>query len=299
LFPPRYHTDLWHVGILRAPISACLSAASWPPAEIVWLPAPRDFTFLADPFGLWHHEQLHVFCEAYDYRVKKGYLVQHRYDADLRWQGSATVMTQPFHLSYPFIIAHAGDVYLLPEAHRSGKLTLYRARNAALDAWEPVADLLNLPAIDASVIFYQDRWWMFYAMPNEAQDALHVAWADALTGPWQLHPGNPVHRGRDSSRPGGTPAVIDGQLYLPTQDCRTTYGGALQWLRMDTLTPESFAATPMGRLTPGAWSGAYMDGIHTLSACGPVTLFDVKRIDRSSRRAWINAQRRLRRFLPG
>lgn len=290
---PRYRTDLWQVGILRAPITECLGG--WPGAEIIWLPLPGAYRFLADPFGVWQDGALHVFAEAYDYRDKKGYLVRHVYDAALNWQASAPVMTQPFHLSYPFLIEEDGEVYLLPEAHRSGKLTLYRG-SPDLSRWEKVADVMDAPAIDASVVRHQGRWWMFYALPGSEQEALHVAWAEALTGPWHPHPGNPVRVERGSSRPGGTPVVVEGVVHLPTQDCRETYGGAVQWLRIETLTESAFAATPTARLTAGAWSSPFTEGMHTLSACGPVTLFDVKRIDRSPTRALVNLQRRWRRL---
>jgi hypothetical protein len=295
----RYQTDLWQVGILRAPISDCLSAEVWPPADIIWLPSQPSYCFLADPFGVWRDEALHVFAEAYDYREKKGRLVRHTYDAELNWLGSTNVMVQPFHLSYPFLIEEGGELYLLPEAHRSGKLTLYKVVDG-LSRWEKVADLLEAPAIDASVVKHQGCWWMFYALPGPGGyelDALHVAWAETLTGPWHLHSTNPVRRDRVSARPGGTPIVLEDKIWLPTQDGTHTYGGAVQWLRIDKLTREEFAATPMGALSPGTWSAPFTDGLHTLSACGPVTLFDVKRIDRSARRGLINLQRRWRRLL--
>ena len=288
----RYRTDLWRVGILRAPIEACLNG--WPEAEIVWLPDPGPYRFLADPFGVWRDGELHVFVEAYDYRDKKGRLVRHVYDAELNWRDSAPVMEQRFHLSYPFLISSGEGVYMLPEAHRSGKLALYHSQD--LLHWENAADLLDLPAIDASVIEYEGRWWMFYSLPGSEQESLHVAYADALRGPWHPHSANPVFTDRGGARPGGTPVVIDGTLHLPTQDCRETYGGAIRWLRIDKLTPQTFRATPGARLSAGAWAAPYMEGLHTLSACGPVTLFDVKRIDCSPKRALINLQRRWRRL---
>jgi hypothetical protein len=42
--------------------------------------------------------------------------------------------------------------------------------------------------------------------------------------------------------------------------------------------------------------GAYAQGMHTLSACGPVTLIDVKRIDTSVSGLMLDLRRALRRF---
>ncbi|MEI9904226.1 MAG: hypothetical protein WDN06_09755 [Asticcacaulis sp.] len=49
-------------------------------------------------------------------------------------------MRQPYHLSYPSLIRDGGEIYMLPEAHRSGKLTLYRAERFP-DRWAPAADI--------------------------------------------------------------------------------------------------------------------------------------------------------------
>lgn len=101
----------------------------------------------------------------------------------------------------------------------------------------------------------------------------------------------------DSSRPGGTPFLHEGELYLPTQDCRESYGRALSLLHITTLTPEHFACSVVRHITPDGLHPGFPDGLHTISACNDVTLLDVKRIDRSPQRLWINWQRRLHRLL--
>jgi hypothetical protein len=294
----RYETDIWQVGIVHAPIARLLEAGSERAAQITWLPAQRDFCFLADPFGLWRGEHLHVFVEAYDYRDKHGVIRRYTYDRNLALRDEGLALRARHHLSYPQIIEDNGEVFMLPEAHHSGKLTLYRAR-AFPGEWEKVCDLLDVPAVDASVIKHADKWWMFYALPGPAHRAvreLHVAFADQLTGPWTPHPRNPVRTALDSSRPGGTPFMADGKIHLPTQDCGQTYGGAVTVLRIEDLSPQSWTAAPARHLAPAAFNTPFTDGLHTLSSCGEVTLIDVKRIERSKQRGLINLQRRWRRL---
>jgi hypothetical protein len=50
-------------------------------------------------------------------------------------------------------------------------------------------------------------------------------------------------------------------------------------------------------LTGDLVSDVFTQGLHTLSACGSSTLLDVKRIDRSRRRQWLDMKRRLRRLV--
>ena len=110
------------------------------------------------------------------------------------------------------------------------------------------------------------------------------------------HPHNPVRTALDSTRPGGQPFVSDGLVYLPTQDCTDTYGGAVTLLRFDELTMTHVKGSAQRHIVPTDINTPVSDGLHTLSACGDVTLFDVKRIDRSSQRILIDLQRRWRRL---
>ncbi len=289
-------TDIWQVGIVERAIGDVLNDGL-DGAEIIWLPEAGSFRFNADPFGLWHNGCLTVLVEAYDYRSKHGEIHYHTFDPDWNLTAQGVALREPFHLSYPQTIRDGGHIYLLPEGHRGDKLVLYRAVRFP-DMWLPVATLLESPVIDASVVWHSGRWWMFHALAGEDQRAmreLHVAYADTLAGPWHPHAGNPVREALDSARPGGTPFVHRGVLYLPTQDCTRTYGGGLTLLRIEELTPDRFRASPVRQFMPDVHP-LYRDGLHTLSAAGDVTLIDVKRLDRSSR-LWIDLERRWRRLV--
>lgn len=291
-------TDIWQAGILHAPIAKLLDGAALRQVPITWLPEQPSYCFLADPFGVARAGQLHVFVEYYDYRDKHGVIHYYTYDRTFTLVDQGCALRAAHHVSYPQIIEDDGEIYMLPEAYRSGKLTLYRAKQFPR-TWEPVCDLLTLPAIDASVIKHNEMWWMFYALPgagNRAMRELHVASATKLTGPWTPHPQNPVRTALDSARPGGQPFVSDGRVYLPTQDCTDTYGGAVTLLRLDELSTTDVKASAQRHIVPTTINTPVSDGLHTLSACGDVTLFDVKRIDRSSIRILIDLQRRWRRL---
>lgn len=290
-------TDIWQVGIVHRSVAEIM-AAGLEGAPVTWLPEPGHFRFNADPFGLWYAGRFTVLVEAYDYRGKRGEIHYYTYDPDWRLADSGIALRRPFHLSYPALVRDGDAIHMLPEAHRSGNLTLYRAVRFP-DRWQAAA-VFDLPAIDASVVCHGGLWWMFHALPGpdgRAMRELHVAWSERLTGPWQPHAGNPVRRDVRSSRPGGTPFVWQGALHLPVQDCEAGYGAALNILRIDELTPQTFTATVVKRVAPG-FEPRYPDGLHTLSAAGDVTLIDVKRLDRSSR-VWVDLQRRWRRLVGG
>ena len=289
--------DIWRVGIARAPIETIAAQGRVDPATVHWLAEEPSFAFLADPFGLWRNGQLFLFAEAYDYRTRHGVIDCITLDSDLRLIGRQTVLQMPWHLSYPFVFEAEGATWMLPEAHKSGALTLYRAADFPR-GWEAVTRIdLDVVPIDATPVRHDGRWWLFYSGgPDRASrmGALHCAWADRLIGPWHPHPANPIRRDMAGGRPGGTPFSSDGMLALPVQDCSRTYGGAVRILRFPKLAPDR-VETELGPALPVPPGTDYRDGFHTLAGCGPVSLIDVKRVDRSGR-GWLID---LRRFVGG
>lgn len=276
--------DIWRVGLVEAPIADVARRGFPPSAPVHWLAEEGRLKFLADPFGLWRDGRLHLFVEAYDYRTRHGVIERIELGADFSPIQRSVVLREPWHLSYPQVFEADGETWMLPEAYRSGGLTLYRAA-AFPDVWEPVVRLaLDTPAIDATPFRHDGLWWLAYSPAGPQrwkQGRLHLAFAERLTGPWRTHPGNPVRDDLASSRPGGVAWVEDGLPCLPVQDCTRTYGGGIRKLTIRKLDSDRFeaeASAPFG-LPPDA--APYLRGFHTLSACGPVTLFDVKRIDRS------------------
>lgn len=288
--------DIWKCGIAAQPIATILAEGGIS-GSVTWLPEEPDFQFLADPFG-WRGEdgRLRLFAEHYDYRTRHGTIEVQALDEDLHPVERRPCLIEPWHLSYPQIFSGEGATWMLPEAHRSGGLTLYRDHGDLID-WRAECRIeLDCVPVDASILRHEGRWWLFYSPATSKVTKLshlHIAWAERLCGPWTVHPGNPVRVDLRSTRPGGTPMVINGRIMLPVQDCTATYGGAIRPLWIDRLDQASFAAEVGATLRLPSSAGIYREGMHTLTACGDITLFDVKRIDRSLRGLMLDIRRGL------
>jgi hypothetical protein len=301
-FPPA--SDFWHVGLVPATITSLLEPAALAAQceRIVWLPDPGPWRYLADPFGVQRNGRTHVFVEAFDYRTKHAVIEHHELDEKLAWAGKRTVLSSSVHLSYPYLVEDGGEIFMVPESQKLGEIALYRARKFPADWVRETALLSGVPGAEASLIRYAGNWWMFFTIVGPRardQRELHVAFAEKLTGPWQMHPQNPVLNDRAGARPGGTPFVgADGMVTLPVQDCSQTYGGAIRFLRFTTLEPRRIEFEHLSpRLTGGLVSPTHRDGLHTFSACGSLTLLDTKRITRSIARYGVDLRRRMRRLV--
>ncbi|WP_369788745.1 hypothetical protein [Rouxiella sp. WC2420] len=293
-------TDLWRIGIIQAPIQHVAGAGKLDAFAIKWIEADRSLCFLADPFGLWRNGYLYIFAEFYDYRTRRGDIAVFVLDANLKVIEQRTVLSEQWHLSYPVVFEADGETWMLPEAYKSGQLSLYRAIDFPWQ-WEKVPEFsFPCAAIDASPFFAESSWWMFYTPPSpkEARTrTLMLARANHLFGPWENVTEQPLRQDKSGARMGGTPFVQDGTLVLPTQDCSQTYGGALRLLEMP------LASLPAPELSLGALLQApasaapFTDGLHTLSCAGNVTLIDSKRTLRgSAHRVGVDLQRAYRQW---
>lgn len=294
-------TDIWRTGIVHAPLTQVFEAANFSEFKISWLSPGPPFTFIADPFGIWRDGRLFIFVETFDYRDRLGGIDVLCFDDQMRLLGRSPALRAPWHLSYPALIEADGAIYMLPEAHRSGALTLYRATNFPT-GWEAAAQIeLDCVPVDATPFYHDGLWWLLYSPATRKLDKvsrLQIAYAESLIGPWHPHPLNSVRIDRSSARPGGTPIISNGCIIAPMQDCSDTYGGAIRPLHITRLTPTAFEAEAEPPIRAPDEFAPFNEGLHTLSACGDITLIDAKRIDRSLRGLSIDAARHLRRLSP-
>jgi len=270
------YADLWNVGVVRAPIERFLEPGFRPVVE--WLPVPRPGTFRADPFGLARGGRATVLYEEFDYRHDVGTIAACELGDRSEQSTTPVAIGPPVHLSYPFLFELDGEVLCVPETYQAREVGLYRADEFP-SRWTKVATLIpGVPALDATVFRYADRWWLACAMQGSTERShLHLYHAPDLLGPWTPHLGNPVKVDIRSGRPGGTPFVHEGALYRPAQDASMTYGGRVVINRVTVLTPAEFDEEPAAVVEP-LLESPYPDGLHTLAAVGDITLIDAKRV---------------------
>lgn len=291
--------DIWRPLIVMAPLGDIVRQGSLEGFDLRWLPSPGTLRYLADPFGYWRDGRLHVFVEAFDYRDAVGTIEVLVYDAEYRLIARMPALREPWHLSYPQVFDADGETWMLPEASASGTLTLYRAVDFPT-RWEAAGRIaLDHVPVDATPVFHAGRWWLFYTSADHPRDilrSLHVAHAATLAGPWMPHPRNPVRVDLASARPGGTPILVDGRLVLPVQNCERTYGRAIRLLEIERLDTNDFVAREVAQLDAPRAVAPFVDGLHTLSAAGPVTLIDVKQRQFSLKGLAMRPLRDLRRL---
>ncbi|MBL8566731.1 MAG: formyl transferase [Hyphomicrobiaceae bacterium] len=231
--------------------------------------------YYADPFLFEHQGTLHLFVEELPSSSGRGVISHVAFGNDGPIGSPTPVLTEPHHLSYPQVFARDGEVWMLPEAAQSGRLTLYRAAPFP-SRWVPHATLIAEPLHDATLFEHGGRLWITAATVVGAAsswDTLSIWSAERLAGPWSPHPKNPVLVDARAARPAGVPYVSEGVLWRPAQDCRHGYGAGLSLCRVTELSPTGFAQEIAA--TYRFDSAAGFGGFHTINHTRELEVIDL------------------------
>jgi hypothetical protein len=268
----------WHVGWRYTDDSGIwasknLSGAPW---AIIADPGHR---FYADPFPVNWQGRTFVFFEDLDHRVGKGTISAVEFDGTGPKGPVIHVLEEPWHLSYPFLIEHDGELWMIPESSEHRDVAVYRCIDFP-GKWERHTTLLSGVELgDATIVRHNGLHYLFGATRDGAggySDTLSIFHAEHLFGPWLPHARNPIMVDRSSARPAGHFVTINGQLWRPVQDCSNGYGAALGLAEITELSPTSFRQTVRHTLRPGRqWPGRKL---HTLNRCGRLEVIDGSRI---------------------
>ena len=272
------HAPHWHVGWRYSPDvevwkTGDLSGPAW---NVLRDPGHR---FYADPFPVHWKGRTFVFFEDLDHRVGKGIISTIEFDGKGPVGEVIPVLEESCHLSYPFLIEHNDELWMIPETTGHRDVALYKCIRFP-DKWERQATLLSgLELADVTITRHDGRYYLFgasYDGKGGYSDTLAIYHAEDLLGPWLPHASNPVLIDRSSARPAGNFVVIGQSLWRPVQDCTSGYGGALGLAEVTELSPTSFSQVVRHSIRPGSsWPGRKL---HTLNRCGSLEVIDGARI---------------------
>lgn len=238
---------------------------------------PPRSRFYADPFLFERNGRTYLFFEDYPFALGKGLISCCELQADGSPSEPRVVLERDYHLSYPFLFEHHGEVYMIPETQDNRTIEMYRAKEFPY-SWEFHKVLMqDVAAADTTLLQHHGKWWLFTAGvldSHSLNDMLCVFFSDSPFGPWKAHPKNPVISDPRRARPAGCLYLDNGELIRPGQDCSNGYGYAVQLHRVERLTETEYEETPLKRITPD-WIPDNR-GTHTLNQTGTYQVLDAR-----------------------
>jgi hypothetical protein len=258
----------WHIAYRTRPMELDSADSS----EFHFLRPPTGFHY-SDPFAFEQNDARYIFFERWADDAK-GEIWCVALDEQNRAGKPVLALSRPYHLSYPFVFAWRGEIYMLPETAQNRTLELYRAIDFPL-RWERCAVLMDDEVVDSSIFEYEGRWWMFTSGLGGSAfkySELSLFWAESPFGPWHPHPLNPVVCDVRCGRPAGAVFIAGGQLIRPGQDCSRGYGYGITLTRIDLLSTTEYRETPVKTIQPNF--ARHVCGVHTLNRSTTLELLD-------------------------
>lgn len=269
LRPAAPGVDFWRMAVRRTANGHPAALESvFPSGEFRWLEAPTGH-FYADPFLLADDQGglPWIFFEDYDYAAGRGTLAVARLTGEGTLGPVSPILTRPYHLSFPHVFRHAGQLWMIPESANSNAVELFSAPHPA-GPWTHRADLLeSVRAVDTVVWEENGQWHMFTCLygPHRSGPELWLFTADALTGPWKPHPASPVSSSITDCRPGGGVLFSGGRRYRVSQDGSRAYGYRLGLHEIVRLDEKRYEERTVAHVSPESIPGAL--GVHTYNRC--------------------------------
>jgi hypothetical protein len=182
-----------------------------------------------------HDGQLYIFFEAKD-AWRPGWIESYVTKDLTNYACIGEVLREPHHLSYPVILEIGTRIFMIPESRAANEVALYEFGNFPR-APRKIRSLLKGAYVDTSPVKVGDIWFLF-STSNEGLELFYTD--DLVDGRLIPHPLNPLTNDPHFRRCGGIPLRYDGRLYRVAQNCSDIYGGNINLMEIQVITPTSY-----------------------------------------------------------
>ena len=209
----------------------------------------------ADPFLIAHEGSHYCFFEDLGRGANAASISVAKLQAD-SLDVPSTALKSDYHMSFPFVFEHDGDIYLLPETIGANRIEIWKAE-AFPNRWTLHATALEGQQFADPVLVQIDgQWWLFANPSNDSLgDFSSELWLFRVDGPdlrqLEPHPLNPVVVGSDTARNGGRVLYSNGRLLRFSQDnSGSTYGYGLNIMEITTISETDYRETRVRHICP-------------------------------------------------
>lgn len=272
IYQDLFIAERWNIGFTELKKENLLTIKRIP--ALKWLKASRNGNFYADPFIAQINNRMILFFENFISSKNKGIISAMEINNENKIIVSLELDN---HLSYPFLFFYENNWWCIPETHQLNEIALYKVNSNTFELIKEKVLIENFDGIDNTVIFYNNRWWMFSTHKHSKGAGTHliIHHTENLFGKWKPHKRNPVKIDICSSRPAGKPFIINNILYRPAQDSSVSYGGRLTINMVLHISEDYFEEIIINSIEPNLYS-VHSKGIHTICIENSIAIIDGK-----------------------
>jgi hypothetical protein len=264
-----YH---WRICLRQIDSPKLIAGLSSNKSNFRLMPCPPGH-FYADPFLLRDRGQVWLFFEDYLYGEKRGRISCAPVQSDLSIGAPTVCLDRSYHLSYPLVFHHDGEVFMIPESSQNQSVELWRATNFPF-SWKLEKTLFSDSLVDTTPVFHEGRWYFFTTFSEPAGNAAFGALfsSDSITGGWVHHPNSPISTDVRYARSAGAILKFENRLLRPIQDCSENYGRRIYVEEILELTPDAYRRRRLHSIEPD-WDKS-LKGVHTYTFCDGIEVLD-------------------------
>jgi len=264
-----YH---WRICFRKADSPEMIASPSSDKSDFQWMRCPPGH-FYADPFLFQHQDQVWLFFEDYLYGEKRARISCAPVQSDLSIGPPTVCLDFSYHLSYPVVFHHDGEIFMMPESAENQSVELWRATRFPL-SWKLEKTLFHGSLVDTTPLFRDGRWYFFATLCEPPGNAAFGALfsSDGLAGDWVHHPNSPISTDVHYARSAGAILKLGDRLLRPVQDCGENYGRRIHVEEILELTPDTYRRRLLHSIEPD-WDKR-LKGVHTYSFCNGIEALD-------------------------
>ena len=242
---------------------------------------PKD-RYLADPFVIEHQGKNICFVEDYCFKKQKAHISAIHLTSD-NYNFLGKVIEEDFHLSYPFLIKHNGNIYMVPETNQSNQIRLYKSVDFPT-RWKLEKILIeNISASDTNIFYVSNTWFMLTnvcsSKMNDHNSELHIFYSkNLLSNSWQeIKSKNPVIFDSNIARNGGYFIKNDTIFRINQIHSKKYYGNKFAINKIIKLNTDEFKEKLITTISPDIKNGNV--GSHHFNSNGIFNVIDNAYID--------------------
>lgn len=240
--------------------------------------------YYADPF-IWSHDgRRWILLEDFAYLRGRATIAAVPLDGDLHTGKAVAVLDPGVHASFPFLLAHAGRTYMVPETGKSGGIDLYECERFP-DRWTRRRRLIDgVNGADTAIFQHAGKWWLVTSLaspnPGGAHRYLAVFHADdPVEGDWRPHPVNEqalyIEAPSGTGRNAGAIIARGGRIFRPMQKSQNFYAEGMAVMEIVDLSETAYREVPAAPPHPFA-DIATRRCVHHVTEAGGITTWDVR-----------------------
>ena len=269
-----FRQEDWDVAYANVPLNDFIKNPNLYENDFVWFRRSHLNIYYADPFVITTQKNTYIFFESYNYKKGKGCICVALKSE--KFKKHHEVLSEPFHLSYPFVFEDNGAIYCLPEANESNRITLYRFNEDELKLEKDSVLMENIQAVDPTLYFKNGKWNLFLGLQKYSNIKLFRYLSDELRGPYEPYYNNPIKTDCQNARMAGAFFTDGESLIRPGQESVRYYGTAVRLNEIQVLSDDYYTESQISRIEPFS-KCQFKQGLHTLNGNETMTVIDGKR----------------------